>query len=372
MRWLIRVFNTSFVVRFYQAHLLAFLFFALAMFGMADGSSVLRLHYYILQSAFTSPFILTCLWLLWLAYSANGLRYMLNTLGKDEFRFLYTGNSAPTANLIAALLWTAAQINAPIILYGVAGAVIGIQKAAYLNSIAGALGLALVVAMPALVTYYKLVSQHKPPLYPSIKMLPAFNLKTNQLSILLRHISYNNKAALIATKLFSCIVLYGAHYEWGSFNYDIRWMQVAMCISIPAQGILLYQIWGFENMYLSFTRNFPAALSTRYLSILALVLILLIPELALLSSYCIRFHVLWQLPIYLCYAIGLPMLCYAMLYTKGFTQDSFNSFLFAIAMATFFITLFGFTWLLGLAFLPISFMVYKESFYQYETAGKEE
>ena len=297
MRWLITVFNTSFVLRFYQAHLLAFLFFALAMFGMADGSSVLRLHYYILQSAFTSPFILMCLWLLWLAYSLNGLRYMLSTLSKDEFRFLYTGNSAPATNLIMALLSSSAQINAPIILYGVAGVVIGIQKGVYINSAIGLVGLLVVVAIPAFVTYYKLISQHKPPLLPALNILPALNLKTTQLSILLRHITYNNKVAVIATKFFSCLILYAAHYEWSSFNYDIRWMQVAMCISIPAQGVLLYQVWGFENMYLSFTHNFPVMLSKRYLSIFALVLILLIPELALLLSYCIRFHVALENPI---------------------------------------------------------------------------
>ena len=186
------------------------------------------------------------------------------------------------------------------------------------------------------------------------------------LSVLLRQITYENKVALIGTKLFSCAVIYGAHYEWASFNYDIRWMQVAMAISIPAQGILLYQVWSFEITYLSFTRNFPVVIWKRYLTVLAFVLILLIPEVALLTSYCARFHILWQLPVYVLYAVALPMLLYAMLFTQGFNQESFNSFLFAIGLATFFVTLFGYTWLLALAFLPISFLVYREAYYEFD------
>ena len=94
--------------------------------------------------------------------------------------------------------------------------------------------------------------------------------------------------------------------------------------------------------------------------------ILLIPDALLLASYCIRFHVLWQWPVYMLYAVSLPMLLYAMLFTRGFNQDSFNSFLFAIGLATFFVSLFGLTWLLALAFLPISYMAYKEAFYNFE------
>ena len=367
MYWLIRVFDKAFVRRFYEAHLLAFLFFALVMFGMADGKLVLYMHYYILQNAFASWFSLFCLWLAWALYSANGLRYMLNTLGKDEFRFLYTSNSAPAFNLLKALTLTTVQINAPVIIYGLIGVVIGAMQGHFVFAIAGILGLILNIVVTVAIVYQRLVTAHKKPLLSGLKLFPRIGIKPNMLSVLLRQITYDNKVALVGTKLFSCAVLYGANYEWASFNYDIRWMQVAMAIGIPAQGVLLYQVWSFETTYLSFTRNFPIAVWKRYLYTLWLILVLLIPEIALLTAYCVRFHLLWQLPVYELYAVALPMLLYAMLFTRGFNQESFMSFLFAIGLATFFVTLFGFTWLLALAFLPISFLVYRDAFYEWES-----
>ena len=366
MYWLTRAFNKAFVNRFYEAHLLMFLFTALAMTGMADGSTILRLHYAILFTAFSSVFTLFCIWLVWLLYTLNGLRYMLNTLARPEFSFLYTSNNTKQANLLKALALCALQINAPVIIYAGIGVVIAIKHAFYLTAFLGVAGLLLNVSLTVVAIYYRLVNIHQNPLINIPALFPALRVKPGLLSIILRQITYDNKTAVIATKLFSCAVLYGAHYEWHSFNYDIRWMQVAMAISIPAQGVLIYQVWSFEAMYLSFTRNFPTPLFKRYLSIFLLVFILLLPEILLLAAYCVRFHILWQLPIYMLYALALPMLLYAMLFTRGFNQESFNSFLFAIGLATFFITLFGFTWLLALAFLPISFLVYKESFYDFE------
>ena len=366
MHRLIRVFDKSFVQRFYEAHLLAFLFIALVMFGMADGKMVLFIHYSILQGVFASIFTLFCMWCIWLLYAANGLRYLLNTLNKEEFQFLYISNSARPFNLLMALAWAVVQINAPILIYGLAGVVIGAMQKHYGLAALGLLGLAFNILVTVAIVYYRLVSVHTNPLISGFKLFPRVRLKPNMLSVLLRQITYENKVALIGTKLFSCAVIYGAHYEWASFNYDIRWMQVAMAISIPAQGILLYHVWSFETTYLCFTRNFPVVIWKRYLYVLALVLVLLIPEVALLTSYCARFHILWQLPVYVLYAMALPMLLYAMLFTQGFNQESFNSFLFAIGLATFFITLFGYTWLLALAFLPISFLVYREAYYEFD------
>jgi hypothetical protein len=370
MHWLIRIFNKAFVSRFYQAHLLVFLFVTLAMFGMADGGTVIHIHYYLLLTSFSSAYTLFFLWLAWLLYAANALRYMLNTLGKQEFQFLYVSNSAHRGSLLKALTWTVLQINAPVLIYGFIGIVIAITKSFYVNAILGAFALSCIMVLSVIIVYFRLVNLHTNPFFSGIKLFPAIRFKPGMLSITLRRITNDNKVALIGTKLFSCAVIYGAHYEWASFNYDIRWMQVAMAISIPAQGVLLYQVWSFETNYLSFTRNFPIEIIKRYLRILSLVLILVIPEVALLLSYCLRFHVLWQLPVYLLYATSLPMLLYAMLFTRGFNHESFNSFLFAIGLATFFVTLFGFTWLLSIAFVPIGFLVYRESFYEFEIDGK--
>jgi hypothetical protein len=239
-----------------------------------------------------------------------------------------------------------------------------------MNALLGLLGLIINIMVASTLVYYRLVNVHINPFINLSSLMPVIRFKPNMLSLVLRQITFDNKLVLIGTKLFSCAIIYGAHYEWASFNYDIRWMQVAMAISIPAQGVLIYQLWSFETTYLNFTRNFPVNLFKRYLQILWVVIILLMPEAVLLLSYCIRFHILWQLPVYLLYAISLPMLLYAMLFTRGFNQESFYSFLFAIGMATFFVTLFGFNWLLALAFLPISYLVYKECYYYYEWNGE--
>jgi len=366
MYWLIHTFNRSFVHRFYQAHLLAFLFFALAIFGMVDGNTLLQFHYYILLTSFSDLSTLLCIWLLWLLYGANVLRYLLSTLDKEEFQFLFTSNNANALSLLKALSWAITQMNAPVLIYGLIGVVIACMHGFFLNAVLGILGLFLIVVLTAAIVFQRIINIHKTRLTDHLPALPSVKFRPGMLSILLRHITYNNKAALIGTKLFSCAVIYGAHYEWSSFNYDIRWMQVAMAISIPAQGILIYQVWALETTHLTFTRNFPVNMLKRYLSILSLVLVLLIPEAVLLSSYCFRFNILWQLPVYLLYAVSLPMLLYAMLFTRGFNQESFNGFLFAIGLVTFFITLFGYTWIMALAFLPISYLVYKESFYQFD------
>jgi hypothetical protein len=147
-------------------------------------------------------------------------------------------------------------------------------------------------------------------------------------------------------------------------------MQVAMSLSIPAQGVLIYQIWKFETTQLRFTRNFPVSTGKRYTQMLAMVIILLLPEAILLASYCYQYNILWQWPVYMVYAVSLPMLVYAMLFTRGFNQETYGGFLFGVALATFFVTLFGFTWLLAILFMAVSYLVYREAYYNFEEEMK--
>ena len=64
---------------------------------------------------------------------------------------------------------------------------------------------------------------------------------------------------LIGVKLFSCMFIYAAHYEWLSFDYDVRWMEIALSPAMAVHGMLMFGIWRFDIDSMAFTRDYSGA-----------------------------------------------------------------------------------------------------------------
>jgi hypothetical protein len=171
---------------------------------------------------------------------------------------------------------------------------------------------------------------------------------------------------LAGVKIFSCLLIYAAHYEWDSFGYDIRWMQIALGPAMAMHGVIMYSIFTFDQEKLGFTRGFPELLWQRYLQQLLLTSLLLLPEMVLLLSYCVSFDIVSQLFVLVLFMVSIPAFQYAVLFTNDFDAENYNGLLFALTLVCFFACLFHFGWLLALLFLIVSFIIFIQSYRSFE------
>lgn len=366
MRALNRVFDRVLVFPFYQAHTVAFAFFFLVMFGSIDGSQLVYVHYSILKVAFSSSTILALFMLIWSLYMVNALHSIYMYLSKTENQFLYLSAAASPGSLVLALLRAIVLIDTPVIIYVMIGIGVGLERSFLVTSFTASAFLIVSIGAQVWLLRAKVLNTHRLPLFRFSFSLFNIRYKPSIFSITLRHLIQERKMLLIGVKLFSCMFIYAAHYEWSSFDFDIRWMEIALGPAMAAHGLLMLGIWRFDIDSMAFTRGFPEWLAWRYLQILLLTSLLLLPEALLLLSYSVSYHIVLQFPLLLLFMISFPMLHYALLYGNEFDSEGYNTLLGVLVVVSFVACLFSLGWLLALVFLLVSFVVFRLSYYAFE------
>ena len=351
---------------FYQAHALAFLFFLLVAFGSVDGNTLITFHYSLLVAAFGSTLLLGLFMIFWLLYMANGYHSILGYLDKPENQFLYLSGGQNRNTLLPSIAKTIISIDAPIIIYVLIGFAIGLHHGFLLDCFLSMLFLFITLSLQIYLLYTKIQNLHRLPIIKIPSSLFNITFRPSIFSITLRYLFYERKMMLAGVKVFSCLLIYAAHYEWDSFGYDIRWMQIALGPAMAVHGVIMYSIFTFDQEKLGFTRGFPELLWQRYLQQLLLTSLLLLPEAILLLSYSIHFGIESQLSVLVLFMISIPAFQYSVLFTNDFDAENYNGLLFALTLVCFFACLFHFGWLLALLFLIVSFIIFIQSYRLFE------
>jgi hypothetical protein len=366
MRVLNQLFTRLLVYPFYEAHVLPFTFAALVIGGCVDASQQLYFHYSILSAGFSSAAMFGVLALVWLVYIANGFRFVWARLHQTDYHFLTLAPGAGKRNTLFSLLFTICYIDLPVILYGIAGILVGIHNHQYLTTGLCLLFFLFVIGIQVQLIYSHWTNAHRLPLIDSPQSLFNIRVKPSIFSITLRQLSIHNKAAIPGIKVFSCLILYAAHFEWHIFEYDIRWMQLALCLVLAANGILVKLIWDFDSRYLFFTRGFATTLLSRLGQFGALMFVFILPEMALLSSYAFTYGETIQMPVYLLFIFSVVFFQFAILHTMADKSEEYNGMLFALALIFFFVSLLGYNVPLSAVLGVVSILIYRDAFYKFE------
>jgi len=180
------------------------------------------------------------------------------------------------------------------------------------------------------------------------------------------YVWHNRKQMLLVTKFFSLGIMFVFIKYFTPDAYDIRPLLLCFLLSSVSNCTLVFEIRNFENEYLVISKNFPFTVFRRFIQVVLMYTVLMLPELIFVWKGCpLHFHLsdYFQLALI---SIALPVLLHTWLLTDNITMRVFIKIVFGISMAVFFIVLYNPGILLPVFLLCVSFLLFNACFYKFE------
>jgi hypothetical protein len=294
---------------FYSENSGAFILIFTVLFyivGQVEDAGLFEFHYSLIKGILHSNMTLSMVIFLWLFYAHKCSQFTLQLINSSEYSFLQIYNLLGRFKRMLLLLKVQVWLMLPILLYAVAVAIVGWAQGKYLKMIAIVLSLSLSCLAAALFHVYKLERYHEDRnvIRKRKKFLEKFKLFYP--SILIQLIVTNLKLSWTGVKVLSCVLFYLIARNNSDGRYEIDLVFVFFNLTVLANGILIYKLRNFENVYLSFYRGLSVSKLRRFLQYALVVLLILLPEAVLVKYLTPKYLEYWD-------AVGIFMSGYTLL-----------------------------------------------------------
>ncbi|MDQ6812208.1 MAG: hypothetical protein M3040_00485 [Bacteroidota bacterium] len=327
--------------------------------------SPLTFHYSLITGIIQSQLFLGLVMLGWLLYNAKCVDYVLKQLQHSQQTFLFSLNALPIKKVYFYHVYVQVLVYLPVLLYSAAVVVIAFKKHAYIPGIEIMLfNLAIIFITPLL--YVFALQQNRRTLSPFL--FPSVHVKMRRYYFFfpIYFVFTDRKQMLLVTKISSLIVLYGFIMLYEPERYDIRPIQLCLLLVAAAHCAVVFEIRQFENDYLEFVKNLPITLTGRFLRMVAMFAVLLLPEMILLLKGLHSQFLVNDYPFLLLMLIALLCLFHVVLMLENVTMEQMIRTVFAILAACFFIILYNAGTMLIVTVLVLAFVLYQAYYYHYE------
>jgi hypothetical protein len=271
----------SFVKPFYKENAGTFVFAFTMMFcivSKVDGAGVYEYHYSLITGMFKSRVFLMIVLFAWFMYLRKCIVFVSKVIFNPRYSFLQVYNQLSPLKNFWLLFIVEIWLLMPVLLYTLFISFIGFKQHHYLTVALIVSYLLFLSVMAAIWHAHQLDNLNKRGIFSFLN----FNGKPGQLSsyhfILLQFISKNQIMVWTGIKIFTCGALYLIARNNSLTDYDISMPFLFYNFGILANGVIIFRIRAFEELYLSFYRSLPVSLIKRCLQYLVTYLILLIPE----------------------------------------------------------------------------------------------
>jgi len=343
---------------FYKVNAGLFTFAFFVLFGLPY--SVLAFHYSLIIEIVQSQVFLALVLLCWVLYNLKCIDYVVKQLQHPQQSFLFCINSLSIRKIYLLQLFVQAQVYMPAFMYSIVIVVIAFKKHEYLSLIEVMLfDLIMLLATPFV---YVLALQQKRQFLPSLKLRVRKPYFLFPLYFLLR----DRKQMLLVTKIFSLLLLYAFNQLYEPEKYDLRPVQLCLLIAAAAHCALAYEIRIFGEQHLAFSKNLPITIVGRFLRMIAMYMLLVLPEFILLLKGLHLHFSIKDYPQLLLLVIALLCLFDVVLLLADTNMEQLIRIVFGICAACFFIILYNPGIVLPVSILVLAFLFYNSYYYQYE------
>jgi hypothetical protein len=179
-------------------------------------------------------------------------------------------------------------------------------------------------------------------------------------SLFIYHIFDRVKLGYLLAQILSVLsIIFASFLEVGQ---DIRLAAMVILLVVTAHSLIIYQNYRFEETYLSFSRNLPYSRLKRYINVLCVYLLLLLPEFIWLFSG-------FNLPTAIksmFLGLSVAVLFHTMLYWRGLKMNIYLRNVFLLFFVFFLTILFnGVDLLILLNFLLAVRLLYRHYYQSY-------
>jgi hypothetical protein len=273
------IWSKMLVRSFYREHAGFFVFVFLVFFGVVQPSTQLYFHYALIRGVLETPALMGLVVLAWGLYGLRVRRFILQTLGDPDARFLYKINALPARRRAAQCLRTATALHGPVIGYAVLIIAVAIAR----NVAGKAMEISGFVTLLVAGTAWEM---HRRLRYPGGNTKntgkPGWRRVTYG-SILLRFLWTENKGITVAVKIFSCSFLYLFLRVQTRDDYDLRMPFLAYSLALFGHGILLHRCRKLETTRLLGYGTLPVNVFHRGTQYALFCFGLLLPEIIVLG-----------------------------------------------------------------------------------------
>lgn len=268
------------VFKFYEQHASLFLVICYLLFGAVEGSQIVSYQYALLISVCSSPLILGIVFTLWIIYAARCYLFVKQKLTLPSFLVSSELTKMPKPKQYVVWLKVYAFMFMPILGYAFIMVYVSALQNFWYSLIAILVGL-----IGLFTTLISLTFQETNYAFNSNKIqlkLRLIKIEKPFWSWPLFYLIHNQPVLFFACKLISLFAFKSVLWLFADVGADIRVFLTATLAVVLSHANLLF-IWiKFDIAYLSFARSLPISLLKRIVSWLTVMLILLIPEFALL------------------------------------------------------------------------------------------
>jgi len=353
----------SLVLPFYRQHSGILLTVVFLMFGVVESSQVVNYHVSLISGMLGSGIFLLIVMGIWLLYSLKSLHYFIKISSQDSYRFLDHLAAIHASKSFLAFLFTVVLSFLPILIYSIFIYVIAFKQQMYGEAALIFVYQSFLCCLVALILNHRVRHQHIKPLFtlPQIPWPFRSGLASFSLSYLLKE----EKAALFISKLFSIALIYVVR-ETLEPGDDFRIIGITWIFAVLAHTFIVGKLKDFGDQFLHWTRSLPITTNSRYLVLLKIYSLLLLPELFLVATSIGHGISLIGLLLLFIFATGYLLFIHAYLYKPGRIVDRFATFLFWAFIFSFFLILSKLLWLTALLYFSISFYWFRRWFYRHE------
>ena len=349
------------VTEFYKQNLGLFLFVFFIMFGMVEGSQLIYYHLSLITGVIQSTAFFSLVLTLWLVYAIKSAQFVTSQLAKPQHSFLFVLTSLPKFAQVFAFALVHVLIHTPVLLYAIAIATVAFDQGQWLLSTEVIVFNLLLCGILCLISVHKL---NHPSAFSNVTFfkLPRF-IKKSLAWFYAAFLLNELKVITTVTKLFSYFAVYG-FLQISVDHYENRIALMGLLVGLTGHAVLIFELRKWEDSYLHFLKNLPFSPITRYLTMVIIFSLLLLPELFLLLTHHVK---LIDLIGSLLFSISFLLLLFAMVHHLKMDMDKYIQYLLILFLISFGIVLFKLYWVLILLYLFTSFSWYKKYFYTYES-----
>ncbi len=348
------------VAKFYERNAGLFLFVFFLMFGIVESTQIISYHLSLIYGILSTPIFLLIVAGVWLLYMVKCVQFISSQLTRPENRFLFQLAQIDRSKQFVNTLVVMLLVDAPVLIYSSIILAVGFQTNRY-----APVGEIVVFHLLLLLTasswiVHQLNAQHR--------QVKLFNLPSLQWKwpkpfpiFYLGHLITQLPTVLFFAKAFSIFSIYG-FLQIPLDQYEKRIALLGLLFGLAAHSVIVFEFRKFEERYLLFLRTLPLTSLKRFLFLASIYLLLLLPEMAMLSVNHI--HLLDLIGIYL-FGTAFLIVSHCRLYTE-LNNDKHLQWTLGLFLVSFMLVLFK-IYLIEMAIVwVLAFHYFKKHFYQFE------
>lgn len=356
------VFTKVFVREFYRLNAGFFIVVITLTFGFMSG----REHKALAEFFVASPVLTLIPIAVWVFYAGKVVLFNRQRMALSENIFLYNTSLLSRAQQFMPSLQASTLQLMPVVLYG-SFLLLTALKNSFVESL-----LLLVVAIIALVLVSSLL------LIQGVRT-PIPEFKTSKLKrfidehtvrpiwwIYIVTVLRQEPFLFVGTKIFSGLLLFAVMQLYIAETYDERLLAMAAAIAGIGNYMVMSQLQLFDFRYFLLMRSLPITLLQRWFHLMLIIVILILPEIVLITKYAPPLPLVEIISIMLLIP-ALSLVAYALLYIRFTNEETYGRITFALGILHIVLILFQVPiWIFVIADVGIAWAIFRSMYYRFE------